>query len=111
MNDVALPSPLRDAVPIFRVFRVKFIARNIIHNERKSRIGPVHLLNIGVHPDTKRIAYSLDAEPHLKGTVVFIRGIDAPPANATLYLVLSRRVVRHLRIGDILDVPDNPLEY
>ena len=94
-----------------RKLTLVFFFGQVFSDEAPLRIRSTRVLDGWVHVDRKRIANPANLNVLVKAIVVAILGKQSDIPFAVRHLVLTRRVIRHIRIRDVLYMAYKPVKY
>ena len=65
----------------------------------------------GIHVNTERIPHPANADVLIERIIIAIVGVEPDVALAIGDLILAGRVVGHVGVRDVFDMPHQPVEY
>ena len=83
----------------------------VFSNKAPLRIRPTRVLDGWVHVDTKAVTNTTNLNVLVKRIIVTILSQQTDISFAISDLVLTRRVIRHIRIRDVLYMAHQPVKY
>ena len=93
-----------------RILALVVFLHHVVRDEAPFGVRPARILDQRVHIDAKRVADTLDLDVLIEAVLVAILRQQTDVALAIGDLVLAGRIVGHVGVGHILDMPHNAVQ-
>ena len=94
-----------------RILTLKLLFQQVFGDETPLGVGAARVLDGRIHVHAERIPNPANLDVLIERIVVAVLRQQPDVTLAIRHLVLARRVIRHVGVADVLDVPHQPVEY